>query len=175
MARLTQTILRHEYPKLGKLVLHRHNIGKPLLQKDYGGDLDCTITSLAYIFGANRYCEIENIAVKYGYNADKRGTNPLTVKSIMRRLGAKNPQSRYIKGVGWTFNTIKGIVDKGVPIVLNLWEDGRGYYKNHSVTVVGYETYDSGEKFLIVYDNWNDVPCLIDYNKLSAISSLNWC
>ena len=49
--------------------------------------------------------------------------------------------------------------------------DGRKYYKNHTVTVIGYKKYKKA-KILIVADNWHKEVCYIDYNKLSFISSL---
>ena len=49
----------------------------------YEGGLDCTLTSLACIFGERYYGDIEKIAEKYGYNGDKWGTNPLAVKAII--------------------------------------------------------------------------------------------
>ena len=68
---------------------------------------------------------------------------------------------------------VKGILSRGIPLVLNLWEDGRGYYHDHSVTVIGAEEYEQA-RFLLVLDNWHRTVSLIDYDKLWIISSVNW-
>ena len=82
-------------------------------------------------------------------------------------------KSAYGKGIGWSWRTVKSLVSRDIPIVLNLWQDGRGYYKDHSVTVVGVEEYEKA-LFLLVLDNWHDTVSLIDYKKLCVISSINW-
>lgn len=176
--RLCYTNLQKEYPDLGKRKTRKVIKMEPLLQKDYGERLDCTITSLACIFGKEHYSEIEAIAKKFCYDGNKKGTNPLTVRKIMMRFmdGAGirgHAYSSYGKLMGWTYGTIRTLIGKGLPIVLNLWTDGRSYYKDHSVTVVGYEEYEHGQ-FLLVYDNWNLSISMIDYQKLSAVSSINW-
>lgn len=174
MGRLTKANYKNEYPNAGSIVRYKRNYGKALVQADYGKDLDCTITSLAYVFGgAEKYDEVERIATQYGYNGDKTGTCPLVIKKIMKRMGAKNPKSAYGKGIGWSFETIVKIVDKGTPILLNMWDDGRHWYHDHTVTVIGYEEYKNA-RFLVVYDNWVAAPSMIDYDKLSIISSINW-
>ena len=148
------------------------------MQDDYGKRLDCTLTSLACIFGKKYYGDIEGIALKYGYNGDKRGTNPLVVKAIMREFARLRgipgkARSAYGKGIGWTWRMVKDILSRGIPLVLNLWDDGRKYYHDHSVTVVGIEEYENA-RFLIVLDNWSKKPAFVDYGKLCMISSLNW-
>ena len=52
--------------------------------------------------------------------------------------------------------------------------DGRNYYINHSVIIVGYMEYTSNCKMLIVYDNWDESVSYIDFNKLSKISCINY-
>lgn len=176
--RLDYGWLEMEYPKRGKQTFRKLIPLKGLLQKNYGKRLDCTLTSLACIFGEQHYSDIEGIALKYLYNGDKWGTNPLAVKAIMREFMRRwdvpgKARSAYGKGVGWTWHAVKDIVSRNIPIVLNLWKDGRGYYKDHSVTIIGAEEYEQG-RFLLVLDNWHETVSLIDYDKLCIISSINW-
>lgn len=176
--RLDYSWLDLEYPRRGKQIWRKLIPLEGLLQDDYGKRLDCTLTSLACIFGKKYYGDIEGIALKYGYNGDKRGTNPLVVKAIMREFARRwnipgKARSAYGKGIGWTWRGVKDILSRGIPLVLNLWEDGRGYYKDHSVTVIGAEEYEKA-RFLLVLDNWHKAVSLIDYDKLWIISSINW-
>jgi uridylate kinase len=72
-------------------------------------------------------------------------------------------------------DTIKKCIDNNIPVVLSITNDGRGYYKNHSVTVVGYRIYKADNKeikMLILYDNWAFSESLLDYNKLSVLSAI---
>lgn len=176
--RLDYSWLAMEYPKRGKQTYRKLIPMTGLLQKNYGKRQDCTLTSLACIYGARWYGVIEKIALKYGYDGDKKGTNPLTVKAITRELlktlhEPGKPRSAYGKIVGWNWRTARALAERGIPAVLNLWDDGRGYYHDHSVVLVGVEAYERA-KFLLVLDNWHETISLIDYGKLSAVSSLNW-
>ena len=176
--RLDYSWLDLEYPNRGKQTFRRLIHLRGLLQEDYGKDQDCTLTSLACIFGEKHYSELESIALRYGYDGDRRGVNPLTVRSIMRKFMQRRgisgtAKSAYGKGVGWTWRMVKSLVSHGIPIVLNLWDDGRKYYHDHSVTVIGAEEYEKA-LFLLVLDNWHDTVSLIDYKKLCVISSINW-
>lgn len=176
--RLYSRTLWAEYQALGKQTGRKLLNMKALLQDDYGERLDCTLTCMACIWGEENYAEIESIAKRYGYNGEKRGTNPLVVQRIMQvfmkahKLPGR-PCSAYGKCIGWNYATIKRLIDGGTPVILNLWTDGRNYYKDHSVTIVGYETYENGQ-FLLVYDNWSRGVSMIDYKKLSVVSSINF-
>lgn len=152
-----------------------------LLQDDYGGDMDCTLTSITAIFHyltklpvEQIYSDTLSIAKKYGYT-DKKGTNPLVVNCILKQLCKKysinkKPYSLYLKGVGWSME------DLLYPSILNLWDDG--YYHNHTVTIVGQSVYSvSGKKdkyFIAVADNWSKQVRYIDYDNLSRICSINF-
>ncbi len=176
--RLDYSWLEMEYPKRGKQTYRKLIPMTGLLQKNYGKELDCTLTSLACIYGARWYGVIEHIALKHGYDGDKKGTNPLTVKAITRELlktlhEPGTPKSAYGKIVGWNWLTVKNLVSRDIPVILNLWDDGRGYYHDHSVVLVGVEEYQRA-KFLLVLDNWHETISLIDYRKLSLFSSINW-
>ena len=176
--RLDYITLQYEYPDRGKQLFRQMIPLQPLLQRNYGEDLDCTITSMACIFGEKYYGQIESIARLYGYDGEKRGTNPLTVRRIMADfLRAQHmtgtARSGYGKGIGWRWDTVKRLIARQTTVILNLWYDGRGYYHDHTVTVIGVEEYRK-DRFLLVLDNWNESVSLIDYKKLSTISSINW-
>ena len=176
--RLDYITLQYEYPDRGKQLSRQVIPLQPLLQRNYGEELDCTITSMACIFGEKYYGQIEAIARRYGYDGEKRGTNPLTVRRIMADfLRAQHmtgtARSGYGKGIGWRWANVKRLIARQTPVILNLWCDGRGYYHDHTVTVIGVEEYRK-DRFLLVLDNWNESISLIDYKKLSIISSINW-
>lgn len=176
--RLSYSTLRQEYPDLGAMVHSRINAGVPLLQNDYGQKNNCTLTSLAYLFGPIHYERIETIAKRCGYNGEKRGTNPFAIRWIMHRLirEHKRPErarAAYMKGVGVTWKKCVDLAEASIPFLLNLHRDGRGHYADHTVTVIGYAEHENG-RFLVVYDNWAREESLIDYNKLSVFCSINW-
>ena len=87
-------------------------------------------------------------------------------------------KSAYIKGVGFNLNSIKTILNNQKPIILTMHNDGRDYYKMHSVTVIGYDIYSLNNKkiipFLLVYDNWTKISNYIDYTRLSSLSCINY-
>lgn len=176
--RLYLANLAKEYPALGNRTGRKILQMKALLQKDYGERLDCTLTCMACLWGEEHYAEIECIAKRYGYDGEKRGTSPLVVQRIMQVFMKEHklpgrPCSAYGKGIGWNYATIKRLIGGGTPVILNLWTDGRSYYKDHSVTIIGFEEYENGQ-FLLVYDNWNRGASMIDYKKLSVVSSINY-
>ena len=176
--RLDYKQLETEYPNRGKQTYRKLIPMTGLLQKNYGKKLDCTLTSLACIYGEQWYSTIEHIAARYGYDGDRRGTNPLIIKAITKELlrvlhKSGTPRSAYGKVVGWNWLTARRLAERGIPAVLNLWDDGRGYYHDHSVVLVGVEKYQRAQ-FLLVLDNWHETVSLIDYNKLCIISSINY-
>lgn len=178
MMRLYTANVRKEYPNLGRVQECKNLGGKPLLQINYEDDYDCTLTCLAFIFGDQYYNDIKAIAKRYGYGGNTTGTNPLTIKAIMKKTmvlaGVKgSAKSSYIKNVGFTWKSIKELLKCGHYVILNLSNDGRGYYKNHSVTIIGYGQYD-GAKLLLVYDNWNAGISYIDYDKMCSVCSINY-
>ena len=84
---------------------------KALLQKDYGGLGDCTLTSMTASIlwelpGTNIqeiYDEVERNAKKFLYN-EKKGTFPLFIKAIYNRSRkffglSDNTKAKYIKGL----------------------------------------------------------------------------
>ena len=171
--RLSDKNIKELYPDIGNL-LHTTRLGnlKALLQDDYAGDNDCTVTAIACALNIP-YNKVLPAATKYGYTS-KKGTNPLKVRNIMQEIISNRDiaKSAYGKGVGCTLKKLETIL-KTTPVVLNLWNDGRSYYKNHSVVIIGVDVYEHGV-FLRVYDGWHLETSLIDYKKLSIVMSINW-
>ena len=89
----------------------------------------------------------------------------------------KNTSFKCIKNIGFNFNFIKEQINDGNPMILSLLNDGRNFYKNHSVTIIGYNIIKTSKQTLnmiLVYDNWSKAISYIDYNKLNIISSINF-
>lgn len=161
-----------------------------LLQRDYGKALDCTITSITAVLmsylptkGDNEiYDEVEKVAEKYFYNGDKWGTAPVFVRSIMKEVAKKFGMKhklhvRYLNKFGFNFNFIKKMIGKNIPIIINIFRDGRKYYDDHTIVITGYrEVIVDGKtkKFLIVQDNWAKDYSYLDYDLLGMIASLNY-
>lgn len=173
----------------------------PLLQKNYGEDGDCTLTCITaclyylskrqnrLISPQTLYDKVEEIAKKYYYNGKTYGTIPFFTKRIYdESLAAfnfsKTSVAKYGKILGYDDKMIKTLIDKGQPVILSLFNDGRSYYKSHSITICGYEDfriYHNKEGFglnktmFLVYDNWRSELAYVDFDKISLISAINYC
>ena len=161
----------------------------PLLQNDFGGDNDCALTSMTAIIHnltglkhqtSSIYSDVEKNARKYLFT-NAFGLYAPAINSVLNKTLSKycSKQSKTAnkKNVGYNFNTIVSQINKNNPMILNIVNDGRGFYKKHSVVVVGYAEYSAkGKKrqFLKVYDNWSREIGYVDYAKLSSSSSLNY-
>ena len=187
-----QSYMAEMYPKLTVKTEKSKIISSipALLQKDYGEDNDCTLTSLTAIMmfltkqtkANNIYSVVDKIAKQYGYTGST-GTNQLFIKKIfdnvLKSLSVKKTsRAKYLKCGGYNFALIKQLINVRTPIILSMSTDGRDYYENHSVLIVGYKEYvlsdNKIKRFLIVQDNWNKDKSFIDYDKLSVISSINY-
>lgn len=152
----------------------------PLLQKDYGKPYDCTLTCITAILSRGKdvekvYEKVEKVAEKHLYDGDSHGTIPVFIKAIIDKVANVDSKRGYGKGIGYNWEVIKTIIRTNKPIVLSMQNDGRNYYKNHSVTIVGFREYNNGEaKLLVIYDNWKKSVSYVDYDKLSVISSINY-
>ena len=161
-----------------------------LLQKNYGEEQDCTLTSMTALIQfytqekniQSIYNNVEQIATKLGYKGNI-GTNPLVVRTLMWTLFNKYKIKKlccscYLKSIGITIKLIKQLIDKNIPIILNLSADGRNYYKDHSVLIIGYReikfTNNKKKFFLKIKDNWTKETVYIDYSKLNIICSINY-
>ena len=156
-----------------------------LLQNNYGEANDCTLTSITCVIKWMKpsldvndiYNQVEATAKKFGYTGN-RGTPSLVIKGIYQKIinafGLnKKVHSRYLKDIGFGWNYIKKEIDEYQPVLLNLWTDGRHFYKNHSILIVGYLEV-AEKRFLAVYDNWYHDISYVDYDKLSVISSIDF-
>ena len=187
-----------------KVDLNRKKLILALDQNDFGQKNDCTLVSatalikevarIKYLSTEGLYSIIEEIAEKYcNYNGESKGTNPLVISTLLQRSLEKfmpntqyKAKSKFLKGVpiiGFNFEKIKSYIkNMQYPMILNLLTDGRNYYKDHSVLIVGIETFKvknnkTGKKkdlrFLRVYDNWNTSVSYINY-ELLGVSSINY-
>lgn len=169
---LADEYLHDKYPKAKEIHLKEYKkvFGnyKPLLQKDYGLANDCSLTSLTTIICGivNKepqevYNVVEKYAKQYGFKG--KGTLPFFIKCIfdktLKEFGVNvKTKSGYLKCIGYDFDKIHSLIDDNIPIVLSINKDGRNYYNNHSITVIGYLIYqvdNALEPMLLVYDNWN--------------------
>lgn len=164
----------------------------PLLQKDYGGELDCTLTSITtciHYYTKEQhdvniiYNYVEKVAKKYFYRGHL-GTNPIFIKQIYDEVLKHFTNTKRKVSVGklgkclsFNFNTIKQAIDKNIPVIISIVDDGRNYYKSHSITIIGYATYKVDKqqvKVVMVYDNWSKVISYVDYDALSIMCCINY-
>lgn len=164
---------------------------QPLLQANYGGEGDCTLTSITTILRyylkytkpiQEVYDIVEEYAEKFFYN-ENYGTIPIFIQAIINKSAAKvglkaNSFSKNFKEVGVTWDRIKKLIQGNRPVILSLSDDGREYYANHSITIVGYNEYkiDGGNivRMLKVYDNWRETIGFVDFKKLGRICCINY-
>lgn len=120
------------------------------------------------------------------------GVVPFVIKHIYSevykffKLHYYSIKSRYINRIGFNYNTIKQQINQGIPVIISMYNDGRQFYKNHTVTAVGYMEFqmDNLDPFiehikpkkerniLMVYDNWSTEIRYIDLKQVSSISSI---
>ena len=163
-----------------------------LNQNDYGKRLDCTITSITMVI--RYYCDytieveeiydfVEKTAKKFLYDGEKWGTAFAVIKPIfdisLKHFGLEKSRKQYLikSCLGYNFDIIKRQLNLLRPIILSMRNDGRNYYMNHTVVIMGYRLMRVGDTvvpILIVLDNWTKLVSYIDYNVLSTISSINF-
>lgn len=164
-----------------------------LLQRDYGKDNDCTITSIttvmSYLTKSNDFDKvydkvIANISPKWAYGW--YGTIPIfitkVINNVLNKFGYTNKKSSglYFKRVGVTDTSIKKwLKNTNIPLILSIYKANDGYYKYHSITVVGFIEYldkNTGNKLNLfaVHDNWSKKVRYLDYNKLHLLCMLNY-
>ena len=178
----------------------------PLLQKDYGKVGDCSLVSMVTcIFYWTReanlpiplseiYIKVEKFANKYFYNGDSYGLIPFFIKKIYQEaldyftIDGEKVTSGYLKNVGYSIAEIKQAINVGMPVILSMLNDGKSYYKNHTVTVIGYKDFlltdnalgnifskkQKEKTLLMVYDNWTTDISYIDPGEMSFISSIQY-
>ncbi|MBO7402405.1 MAG: hypothetical protein J6U10_05390, partial [Lachnospiraceae bacterium] len=65
----------------------------------------------------------------------------------------------------------------GTPLVFSLLWDGLGFYKDHTMLIVGYAVYRTGatnHRFLLLHDNWMKTVSYLDFDRLPPICSINF-
>ena len=160
-----------------------------LLQADYGEANDCTLTSMTAIvyFLSNGkysidtiYAYVEQVAKKYGYRGAS-GTPFITIRKIfhksLKKFNLPKAYAKYGKDLGFTFKNIKQEITKGNPLILSVDNDGRDYYDNHSVTVIGYAIYAVNGieiPMLLLQDNWYKSIGYLDFNRITTAASIHY-
>lgn len=159
---------------------------EPLVQDDYGLAGDCAITSIAavaqYYFPhivtkSCMYGIVEYYGRHFFYRGDKWGT-PIPFIGIILKKSLLSFTKEKINVTSLPCKNlfaIKKQLQKSKPVILSILNDGRNCYKNHTVTIVGYEQFKVGKKsadFLIVYDNWDREYHYVDYAALNLVSPI---
>ena len=153
-------------------------------QDHYGEDNDCTLSSLTAVIDfylahtksiPELYTAIEKIARKYGYTG-KKGTDPWFIRRIFNEvirkyyfISSAKTNVKYLKGVGFNYDTIRNQIDRCNPVIMNVWNAGK--YHNHTITVIGYDTTN---KTLLVSDNWSTQPQVLRWDDIGLICSINY-
>lgn len=114
------------------------------------------------------YATVKDNATKEGYTPDG-GTPYYAIDNIAVdswksfNYSSGSATSVYV----WTYSTFTGEVDANRPAVMNL---SSGFYPNHSVTLMGYETFtkswNTDKGFLAVKDGWVSYTRFIDFAEL---------
>lgn len=155
---------------------------KPLDQDEFGGSLDCSLVSITAVrsYKTNFRETPEDIYPKVVKNAEKClytpelfGTIPVFIRKIIDKTFNVKSKFKCFKGIGFTFKDITHQIDSRNPVILSMLNDGRNYYKSHSIVVVGYLKTNQ-TNMLVIYDNWVKEVSFLDYNKLSRFSCINY-
>lgn len=164
---------------------------KRFCQRDFKDKQNCSITSMSSLIHyyadsksdiKDIYSTVRKIAFFFLYTPHLFGTLSFTIGPILslslKKLGVPHKTGYGLfKGIGFSRQKIKNKINAGCPIILSLFRDGRNYYKNHTVTVLGYKTvYNKNEEllFLALNDNWSDEIRYLDFKKLWFISAINY-
>ena len=160
------------------------------LQNNYGKSGDCTLTSILTLtkffnktLDTNEiYNYVEDLATKYfGYRGDSYGTIPFTHRVLLnqtfKHFGInRHFKVKYFKGIGYNLETIIQLLDAGIPLMMSMFRDGRKYYDNHTITVIGYIQYrdehSHTKTMLLVHDNWFSSYSFLDYSLIHLFSEI---
>jgi len=159
-----------------------------LLQRTFnGGKNNCTLTSITAIFRYyhdHGYASIpddvftiqqdaRDIAVRHFFK-DEKGTPPTRISTIVTKLWdhygyTGHSSSRYL----WKWSTFERELLANRPFILNM---ANGFYKNHSVTGIGYIIYKkpgyADVVLLEVLDNRSEDVRYIDFNEFNFWGSI---
>jgi len=161
------------------------------LQSEFGNEQNCTIVAITRIFAfyrdvhemsgiprhnASLYRHIRNIALQHGYRPGL-GTPPTRIDNIMNDvLRRYNLEGQARNNYLPLSSTAKAEIDAGRPFLFNI---ATGFYANHTVTVIGYQTFTRGNEtktLFSVYDGWEPKPWFVDldvFNGPILTSGLN--
>ena len=82
----------------------------------------------------------------------------------------RKPLSKHFKSLGFNENTIINELKQNRPVMISIQKDGRDYYNQHTITIIGYMIFEDAEnkkRFLFkVYDNWYSKITFLDYTIL---------
>ena len=178
------------------------NITQEVLESRAGNCALTSITKVLKYFGdylgytnippslVNVYKDVREIAEKEGYRPDGKGLIydlvdfpagdiPIVINKSWEKFGyageiAANSDILFTTDDN-NFNIIKNEIDKKRPMLLNI---AFGDYPGHTVTVVGYKTYENSEtnvekKYIKIYDNWSDQYRYIDWDLLKRYSPMS--
>ena len=173
------------------MISEKHLPVRLLNQNDYGLPNDCTLSSFTTIINywldnslslAEIYQKVEKCAYDHHYSK-KSGMYSIFMKGLlddlMKEFGInRTTEFGYFKCLFAKAKRIMNAIDNNIPVALSLSTDHRGYYSNHTITIMGYQVYKIKGKehvFFAVSDNWNtDTFCYLDYDMLSVICSINF-
>lgn len=173
-----------------RLVEEERMLGVPaLLQRAFeNGRNSCTLTSITAIFSFYReqgydaipddvvtlQRDVRAIALRHAFT-DERGTPPIRIAAIIREVWryygyTGRGSSRYV----WTWRTFHREFKARSPFILNM---ANGYYKNHSVTGIGYLRFEKNGSpdviLLEVFDNRAASVRYIDFNAFNRWGSIS--
>lgn len=159
-----------------------------LLQREFEhGKNNCTLTSITAVFRFYRdqgfdhipedvnqiQQDVRDIAIA-NYFKDEKGTPPTRIATIVTKLWKRygyegHGSSRYL----WKWSTFERELIAGRPFILNM---ANGFYKNHSVTGVGYLLFEKpgfpDVVLLQVLDNRVKEVRYIDFNEFNFWGSI---
>jgi hypothetical protein len=133
-------------------------LGEALLMDDFRPGVGCcSITALAFVFAYHRrnspqltlpgdiqvlFAQLEKLATHHGYSPTKGRTNPLRISGLVRaawrQFGCRG-RSRSVLQAGRRLMIRE--IDHNRPALLNI---AFGYYRRHTVTLVGYQVWQKG-------------------------------
>lgn len=114
------------------------------------------------------YKFVEEVAEAYGYS-DKRGTYPFMISGITRDVLKEYGIKAKCRG-NYIFSFEKHVAKEiaaGRPVIMNI---ARGFYKDHTVVVCGYNIFRVGNRMLPmlkVIDGWKSGIHYLDYEAFS--------
>lgn len=138
--------------------------------------LVCITRILEYHLGWNRkdiYEDVKHFALQFGFRPDY-GTFPTKIDNIAKAFYEKYRLKGTCRGIymGNFYRPLQSEIDCNRPLMMNI---GWGYYRDHSLTVSGYQIYEwkgMKIKMIEVVDGWSCDSRYLDYTQLNGIYAL---